>query len=75
MVILVFPDEKPVFLREQGARMYGVLPYFLAKITSDLPIVALGSLLQTAIYYFALKLNTESADKYFIHFGYHFLLS
>jgi hypothetical protein len=30
-VLLAFPVERAVFLREAGSKMYGVLPYYLAK--------------------------------------------
>ena len=37
MTGLTFQVERPVFLREQANKMYGVLPYYLAKILSELP--------------------------------------
>ena len=33
-VILVFPDERPVFLREVNNEMYSVTAYFFAKLLS-----------------------------------------
>ncbi len=36
--ILVFIDERPLFLREQANRMYGVIPYYIAKDLIDLPL-------------------------------------
>ena len=36
-VILIFPDERPVFLREVNNNMYKVGPYFWAKIISEMP--------------------------------------
>jgi ABC-type multidrug transport system ATPase subunit len=35
--LLLFIDEKPVYLRERSARAYHVSSYFLGKITSELP--------------------------------------
>lgn len=34
---LVFPSERPVFLREVNNNMYRVSAYFWAKVTSELP--------------------------------------
>lgn len=36
-VILIFPDERPVFLREVNNNMYRCTPYFWAKVISELP--------------------------------------
>ncbi len=36
--ILVFIDERPLFLREQANRMYGIIPYYIAKDLIDLPL-------------------------------------
>jgi hypothetical protein len=33
--ILTFQSERPVFLREQANRMYGVFPYYMTKIMAD----------------------------------------
>jgi ATP-binding cassette, subfamily G (WHITE), eye pigment precursor transporter len=74
-VILIFPEEKPVFFREHGNRMYSSLIYFAAVVTAGLPNVFIFSTLSTLIYYFAVDLNTTSSERYFIHYGYHFLLS
>ena len=37
-VILNFPAERPIFLREYAAGTYGVLAYYLSKITIELPV-------------------------------------
>ena len=54
--------------------MYSSFIYFLATITAGIPNIFLYSTLGTLIYYFAIELNTSSAERYFIHYGYHFLL-
>jgi ABC-type multidrug transport system permease subunit len=38
-VILLFPDERPVFLREQGSSIYSPTVYFIAKMITELPIM------------------------------------
>merc|ERR1711904_317178 len=43
-LLLQFPLERPVFLREYGANMYGTLPYFLSKMIIELPLTFLTAL-------------------------------
>lgn len=51
-VILIFPDERPVFLREVNNNMYRVSPYFWAKIFSELPFsIVTPSLFGVIVYY------------------------
>ena len=42
--ILVFQAERPVFLREQANKMYGVFPYFMAKTLMDTPMLVFSNL-------------------------------
>jgi hypothetical protein len=37
-VVQVFPNERPVFLREVNNNMYRVSSYFWAKVLSELPL-------------------------------------
>ena len=74
-VTLIFPDERPVFLREQSAEMYNPVPYFFAKFFSELPIMLINNILFFFIAYFALELNTESVKQPTIFFFYAWLLS
>lgn len=41
-VILLFPDERPVFLREQGSSMYSPTIYFISKMVTELPTLFLN---------------------------------
>ena len=51
-VILVFQTERPVFLREQANKMYGVFPYYMGKMIIELPPLFLGPLvLQLTTYW------------------------
>jgi len=56
-VILIFPDERPVFLREVNNNMYKVGPYFWAKISSELPFSIMMPSTFGCIAYFAVGLN------------------
>lgn len=43
-LLLQFPSERPIFLREYAANMYGTVPYFAAKTVVELPLALLTSL-------------------------------
>jgi ABC-type multidrug transport system permease subunit len=58
-VILIFPDERPVFLREANNNMYSVSAYFWAKIYSELPSSILTPALFGSICYYLIGFNTE----------------
>jgi len=53
-VILVFQMERPVFLREQANKMYGVFPYYMSKMLIEVPSLFLGPLTLQLIIYWAL---------------------
>jgi len=56
-VILIFPDERPVFLREANNNMYAVSAYFWAKIFSEFPSSLLTPVIFGAIVYYAIGFN------------------
>lgn len=56
-VILIFPDERPVFLREVNNNMYKVGPYFWAKIISEMPFSIVTPSIFGCIVYFTVGLN------------------
>ncbi|OMJ89051.1 hypothetical protein SteCoe_8875 [Stentor coeruleus] len=64
-----FPIERPIFLKDYKEALYGVTPYILAKMITELPLQIICTLLYSVVFYFALDLNLESADKFFIFFG------
>merc|ERR1712048_506249 len=51
-LLLQFPSERPIFLREYAANMYGTIPYFLAKTLLEIPLAFLTSLETWLISYF-----------------------
>lgn len=57
-VILIFPDERPVFLREVNNNMYNVGPYFWAKIVSELPFSILTPVIFGSIVYYPIGFST-----------------
>jgi len=64
-VILIFPDERPVFLREVNNNMYRVGPYFWAKISSEMPFSIMMPSTFGCITYFAVGLN-PGASHFFV---------
>lgn len=59
-IILVFPDERPVFLREVNNNMYDVSSYFFAKVFSEFPMNILCPILYGIIIYYSIGLSTEN---------------
>lgn len=51
--ILVFIEERPLFLRENAGRLYNVLPYYLAKDLIELPIT-IGLAFLFSLFYFGM---------------------
>lgn len=56
-LLLQFPSERPVFLREYAANMYGTIPYFLSKMLVELPITFLTCLEMLLISYWTMGLQ------------------
>ena len=63
-VALIFPIERPVFLREVNNNMYSVSAYFWAKIASEFPMTILIPTLQLSVAYFAIGMNTDQWYKF-----------
>jgi hypothetical protein len=57
-VILVFPHERPVFLRDIGSNMYSVGPYFIGKFIAELPGAIISPVVFGSIIYPIVGLNT-----------------
>ena len=56
-VILIFPDERPVFLREVNNNMYDTTPYFWAKVISEMPFSIMVPAIFGCIVYYAIGYN------------------
>ena len=66
-VILVFPNERPVFLREVNNEMYSVSAYFFSKVLSELPIGILSPVLFGCIEYYGIGFNTQEWSRFPMH--------
>ena len=58
-MILIFPDERPVFLREVNNNMYKPAPYFWAKVVSELPFSLMTPIIFGCITYYAIGYTNE----------------
>ena len=58
-VLLVFDNERSLFLKEHANKMYGVSSYFLAKTFVELPFFLLLKIIHSSIYYFGVGLNQD----------------
>lgn len=63
-IILIFPDERPVFLREVGNNMYSVTAYFFGKVVAELPASIITPVVFGSIVYFSIGLSTVFAWKF-----------
>jgi ABC-2 type transporter len=63
-IILIFPDERPVFLREVGNNMYSVSAYFFGKVLAELPASIITPIVYGCIVYFSIGLSTVFAWKF-----------
>lgn len=52
--VLVFQTERPVFLREQANKMYGVTPYYLSKMLTEMPVLFLCPLILELVVYWGI---------------------
>ena len=58
-VMLSFPLERPIFLREYCTGQYSCLAYFLSKSIVELPLAFIQALVQYIIIYFMLDLQGQ----------------
>jgi hypothetical protein len=72
--VLIFHEERPVFLRELANKMYVVSPYYLAKVMTEFPLLVITLLLMQIIIYFGIGL-TVTVVKFFYFYLVLFLLT
>jgi ATP-binding cassette subfamily G (WHITE) protein 1 len=63
-IILIFPDERPVFLREVNNNMYSVSAYFFGKVIAEIPATIITPVIFGSICYFSIGLSTVYAWKF-----------
>ena len=58
-VLSVFMEEKRVFSREHGAGYYRLLPYFLSKVTIEMPFFVILPWIQVTLLYWTIGLQNN----------------
>ena len=58
-VLLTFPDERALFLREQSNKMYGVLSYYITKTLVEIPFQILMPVVMTLLVYWVVGFRNE----------------
>lgn len=66
-IILLFPEERPVFLREVNNKMYSVSAYFFGKLIAEMPASICAPILSAASVYFYLGFSDVTPWKFPIH--------
>jgi len=61
-ILLSFPSERPVFLREYAAQQYSVAPYFLSKTLVEMPVVLASQLVTFLCSYWLMGLHGNFAE-------------
>ena len=67
--ILVFPDERPVFLREINNNMYSHSSYFLSKVTAEMPLNIFLPMVFSVIVYWSVNLNVAHWYNWWYFYG------
>jgi len=65
-VLLTFPMERALFLKELGSRMYSVSSYFFGRQSTEVPVIIFFPVIFSLIVYWIIGLNTINAGKFFI---------
>ncbi|CAD8191656.1 unnamed protein product [Paramecium pentaurelia] len=66
-VIVQFPAERDVFLREENSKLYSTLAYFTGKSSIEIPFLILFPIIQQLISYWMMGLNDQTASIVVIH--------
>ena len=66
-IILLFPEERPVFLREVNNKMYSVSAYFLGKLLAEVPVAIVTPIIHACCLYFLLGFNTSNPWAFTLH--------
>lgn len=71
-VILTFPMEKAVFLKEQSSKMYSVAAYYLSRNVVEIPYLLIIPMITSIIVYWMMDL-TSTPGNFFIFYLFMFL--
>ena len=54
-----FPDERLLFKKEMSKKLYGSLPYLLAKCFASIPITIFFTVMPIVICYYIVGMNSD----------------
>lgn len=57
-IVLIFPEERAVFLREQASSLYSISAYFVGKVIAELPLNLFTPLLGLLICFWSWDMNS-----------------
>ena len=66
-VLIQFPAERAVFLREENAKLYSTWTYFLGKSSIEMPFLVVVPLAMCLIYYWMMNLNYSNGSIVVLH--------
>lgn len=73
-VTLVFPRDRQVFLKEESAKLYNTVTFFLSRLLIELPFLLLVPMIYALILYWMVGLE-NSAERFFTFYLAMFLAS
>jgi len=66
-IVLVFPEERAVFLREQASSLYSISAYFVGKILAELPLNLFTPLLGLLICFWSWDMNSVHRHNFWMN--------
>ncbi len=63
-MVLVFPHERPIFLREVKSNMYSVSAYFFGRLIAEFPGAIIVPVVYGSMIYFLVGLDTAHFYKF-----------
>jgi hypothetical protein len=67
--LLVFPEERKVFLRERSNGLYRVISYILGKSIAEIPVFFISSCIFGVLLYWSSFMNDTFSYKYYTYLG------
>ena len=58
-VLLNYPTERAVLLKEYSGRFYGIVPYYVTKLLAELPFAFFGPVLFISLCYYGINMNND----------------
>jgi len=66
-IILSFPAERVVFLKEENSKYYSTLAYLVGRLSLEYIIISIAPVIMAVVTYFMIDLNQDKPE-YFFYF-------